>query len=215
LLERGRSWNSAGEKDKAKQVFLRAFDAGKRAGNDYLTVDAAHMIAIVEEPEQALEWNLLGFRILEDTKQEHARHWIGSLSNNIAWTYHDMGDYEAALDYFEKGRDFRAQERKEPGYRISLWAVARCKRSMGRVQEALDEQFAIRDNYYPSFDPGIHDGAEVDGYLPEEIGECLLALGREEEAKPYFAAAHKLLSKDEWLVENEPERIERLKRLGH
>jgi hypothetical protein len=53
-----------------------------------------------------------------------------------------------------------------------------------------------------------------DGYVYEELGECLLALGRSDEARPHFAKAYELLSQDAWLVENQKERIERLKELG-
>jgi hypothetical protein len=52
------------------------------------------------------------------------------------------------------------------------------------------------------------------GFVFEEIGECLLALQRGEEAKPYFAKAYEVLSQDVWLVKNEPDRITRLKQLG-
>ena len=55
---------------------------------------------------------------------------------------------------------------------------------------------------------------ETDGYVFEEIGECLLALKRADEARPYFAKAYEVLSKDSWLVEQESDRIKRLKRLG-
>ncbi len=57
-------------------------------------------------------------------------------------------------------------------------------------------------------------GIEQDGYVFEEIGECLLLLNKNEEAKPYFAKAYEYLSKDKWLVDNEPERLERLKELS-
>ncbi|MFM8370637.1 MAG: hypothetical protein ACKOBD_17965, partial [Chloroflexota bacterium] len=53
-----------------------------------------------------------------------------------------------------------------------------------------------------------------DGYVDEEIGECLLALNRVDEAKPYFTKAYELLSQDEWLMANEPERMKRMKELG-
>jgi hypothetical protein len=41
-----------------------------------------------------------------------------------------------------------------------------------------------------------------------------LALGRKEEAKPFFDRAYDLLSKDPWLAENEQKRLERLKELA-
>ncbi len=48
----------------------------------------------------------------------------------------------------------------------------------------------------------------------EELAECLHALGRTDEAKPYFLRSHELLSKDPWFVENEAKRIDRLAELG-
>lgn len=56
---------------------------------------------------------------------------------------------------------------------------------------------------------------EKDGYMYEELGECLLALGQPEQARPYFARAHEELSQDTWLVEKEPARMLRLQTLGH
>ncbi|HEX8682227.1 MAG TPA: hypothetical protein VF707_07935 [Ardenticatenaceae bacterium] len=51
---------------------------------------------------------------------------------------------------------------------------------------------------------------EQDGYVYEELGECLLALGRPEQARPYFARAYEEFSQDPWLVEQEPVRLQRL-----
>jgi hypothetical protein len=55
---------------------------------------------------------------------------------------------------------------------------------------------------------------DAEGYTREEIGECLLLLGRPAEAAPYFARAWDLLHNDPWLIQDEPQRLERLKRLG-
>jgi hypothetical protein len=54
-----------------------------------------------------------------------------------------------------------------------------------------------------------------DGYVYEELGECLLALSQPEQARPYFAYAYEELSRDTWLVEQEPARMQRLQALGH
>jgi hypothetical protein len=84
--------------------------------------------------------------------------------------------------------------------------VARTLRSLGRTEEALQRQRALQSELAEA-------GAE-DGYCHEELGESLLALGRAEEAKPHFAEAHRLLSKDPWLTDTEPNRLERLKSLA-
>jgi hypothetical protein len=57
-------------------------------------------------------------------------------------------------------------------------------------------------------------GEPEDGYGAEEIGECLLVMGRDDEARPHFARAADLLGADAWLAEHEADRIARLRRLG-
>ena len=60
-----------------------------------------------------------------------------------------------------------------------------------------------------------HKAAETkDGYVYEELAECLLILGQADEARPYFNLAYHELSKDTWLKDKEKDRLERLRRLG-
>jgi hypothetical protein len=58
------------------------------------------------------------------------------------------------------------------------------------------------------------ESGESDGYSFEEAAECLLALEREEEARPYFARAYEVLSKDPWFPPGDAARLERMKELG-
>jgi tetratricopeptide (TPR) repeat protein len=90
--------------------------------------------------------------------------------------------------------------------RIALWAEARTLRSLGRVEEAL----ALQQELLREFDTL----GEPDGYVYEELAECLAALGHDDEARPYFARAYETLSRDPWLAESEPARLERLRDLG-
>jgi Flp pilus assembly protein TadD len=90
--------------------------------------------------------------------------------------------------------------------RIARWCVARALRSLGRSAEALEVQQALQAK--------LARGNATDGYVDEELGECLLALDRGAEAQPYFARAYAELSQDHWLAENEPTRLERLKQLS-
>jgi hypothetical protein len=53
-----------------------------------------------------------------------------------------------------------------------------------------------------------------DGYVHEELGECLLALGLSDAAQPHFALAFETLTADPWLVEHEPARLQRLQSLS-
>ena len=44
----------------------------------------------------------------------HAKKWLGSLYNNIGWTYHDLQQYEAALAIFQKALVWRATTQGQP-----------------------------------------------------------------------------------------------------
>jgi tetratricopeptide (TPR) repeat protein len=124
----------------------------------------------------------------------------------MGWTYHDAGDYEQALATFQKATASRREEGNPALVRIALWAEARTLRSLGRVEEAL----ALQQELLREFDAL----GEQDGYVYEEIAECLAALGRDDEARPYFARAFETLSRDHWLAESEPARLVRLRTLG-
>ena len=205
-LERGRVFNSAGHPEEARPFFERAFDKAKDLTEDFYAVDALHMLAIVAPPASSLDLNLLAIQIAESSDQEKARGWLGSLYNNTGWSYHELGDYASALDMFQKAEAIRKLKRSVPEIRIAQWCVARTLRSLKRVEEALSKQMALKAEFEAA--------GEGDGYVFEEIGECLLALDRAQEAQPYFAKAHELLSQDAWLAEKEPARLARLKELA-
>lgn len=150
LLERGRAFNSDGQRERAQPLFEQAFDLAMRAGEAYHAVDAAHMVAIASsEPDEQMAG---------------------------------------------EGLPARA--------RIARWSIGKMLRLLGRLAEALSVQEQIAAT------------GEADGYNAEEIGECLLALGRPTESRIHFARAYELLSQDPWLVRNEPARLARLKGLG-
>jgi tetratricopeptide (TPR) repeat protein len=206
LLERGRVCNSAGYPDKAKPFFQQAYDLAVASGEDPYAVDAAHMIAIVEPPEHQLEWNLRAIELAEKSSDPRARKWLGSLLNNLGWTYHDGGQYETALDTFQKALKWREEQGDAETTRIARWCVARALRSLKRIEEAHTTQAALVKEY--------DEAGEKSGYVYEELAECLHALGRTDEAQPYFALAYTELLKDTWLEKNEAPRLQRLKALG-
>ena len=207
LLERGRVYNSSNKVDSARPLFLEAWEAAQAGKADYYAVDAAHMMAIIEPPEEQLVWAERAIGVAEQSADDRARGWLGSLYNNTGWTYHDMEDYENALGMFERALDWNREHGKEENVRIARWTVARTYRSMGRVEDALTIQKDLERELEAK-------GLASDGYVFEEVGECLLLQGKNDEAKPYFAKAYDLLSQDRWLVANQADRLARLKELS-
>ncbi len=206
LLERGRTYNSSGSRLKALEYFEEAFITAEIIGDDYLAIDAAHMVAIAETLENQMKWNIIALGIAESSKSQRAKNWLGSLYNNMAWTLFDQGDYENALDLFEKGVDFRRKKKNVRRLQIARWAVARTYRALGRFDEALEiQQSLLSENE--------DRGLAADGYVVEELAELYLAR-KDPQAPDYFARAHRILSQDQWLGKNEPERLVRLKKLA-
>jgi tetratricopeptide (TPR) repeat protein len=207
LLERGRVFNSSGAPEKARPCFERALEMAKQVSEDFYAVDALHMLAIVAPSEQGLELNQQAIQMAESSLQEKARTWLGSLYNNTGWSYHDLGKYAEALAIFEKAEAWQSSQGRVDETRIAQWCVGRTLRSLGLVEEALSKQTALKHEWEA-------DGIERDGFVFEEIGECLLLLNRAEEARRYFSKAYEILSQDTWLAEQEPDRLSRLKTLG-
>ncbi|MCC7479473.1 tetratricopeptide repeat protein [bacterium] len=206
-LERGRTLNSSGDPAAAVPVFELALELAQTAGLENYACDAAHMLGIACPGDAGLEWNLRAIAMAEAAKDEQARKWLGPLYNNTGWSLHELGRYDEALALWEKSVDFRlAQNPTGMPARIAKWTVARCLRSMGRYQEALDKQLALQAEFEAL--------GEADGYVFEEIGENLLALGRPEDARPHFARAYELLSQLSGLEKLEDARLARLKEHG-
>lgn len=139
---------------------MEALALAQAHGEENLAIDAAHMLGIVDPPDQAIQWHERAIQLAEAATDPQARRWPGPLYNNLGWTYHDRGD------------------------------------------EALAIQRAL-----------AADGSG-DGYVYEELGGLLLAQGKADAARPHFAQAYEMLSKDVWLAANEQARLERLRSLG-
>lgn len=204
LLERGRTINSAGDPAKSKPLFEQAFYLADSIGADYYTIDAAHMIGIVGETQkEKMDWNLKGIDVAENSTDKRARHWLGSIYNNVGWTYHDHEEYDKALDMFERALAFRTEEGERSTIGIAKWCVARALRSLKRYGEAMEIQLALAAENKAS--------GESDGFVWEELGELYLIKGDTALAAANFAKAYTALSKFDWI---EADRLQRIKGLG-
>lgn len=200
-LENGRLNNSSGNRSEAKPYFLKALKLAEQGQFDYYAIDAAHMLGIVSDDQESIQWNELALQLTANSKDERARKWKGSLLNNLGWTYFSVGDFDAALAKFESALDFQKTTGDPVSIRIARWAVARCLRALKRY----DEAFAIQNDLIQH---------PEQGYVSEELGELLLLLGRPDEARPRFRRAHELLTQSLGPKPSEATRLARLKDLS-
>lgn len=207
LLERGRTFNSAGEKDRAIPLFEEAYKKSVACGEEFHAIDAAHMLGIAVGPQGQLHWNMKAMELAEKTTDTRAIKWLGSLYNNIGWMYHDQKDYDSALTFFERLLAWRTDQKDERGIFIAKWTIGRTYRSLQRIDEALARQQDLWSEIQ-------RKGLDPSGYVFEELAECLLIKDRASEAREYFGKAYEILSKDGWLKANEGGRIQRLRDLS-
>jgi len=206
LLERGRVRRSSGEVAESTPFFRDAWESAQRLGEDGFAVDAAHMLAIVVEGEAGLEWHEKARKLAATSSDPRANRWLPSLANNLGWTYHGLDRFEDALGCFEQALQLREESGDESSIRVAMWCVGRCLRSLDRASEALEVQMQLLDEH--------EEIGEPSGYVYEELGELLWEKGERDDARPHFRRASEILGKDEWLQAEEPERLDRLKRLA-
>ena len=193
LLERGRTYNSAGDPARSLGLFKRAWEQALATGLNGLAVDAAHMLAIVTRDEEAARWTQEGLELARASNDAKARALLPALLNNHAWNLHDGGRYEDALAVFREAETEWRRTGRQPQGRIATWSVARCLRSL---QRELEREW--------------QKAGGVDGYVFEEIAENFEALGRLADAKPYYARAAEELGKDPAFARDEVARLQRL-----
>jgi tetratricopeptide (TPR) repeat protein len=122
-LERGRKLRSSGDGAAAAAMFEGAFGGACELGEYWFAGDAAHMAAI-SVPEKMVEWTERGLELA--CSQPDAAYWAGPLLNNLGWHSFEAGDYEHALEVFERALEARQRDPENP--QAIVWA-----------QEAIDE----------------------------------------------------------------------------
>ncbi len=204
LLEYGRLRNTAGDAKAARISFLTVWDKARQYNYPFLAVDAAHMMAIVEEPDKQLGWSEKAIEYIESSENKRVSGWLGPLYNNTAWTYHDLGQYDKAMNLFEKGLEFRKSRNDTMGVLIAEWTIARCYRSLNQIDKAKKLQLKLEKEF-------IDYTGKPYGYVYEELMEIAILEKDEANTKEYAKKAYEILSKDAWTVNNEKNKLDRFK----
>lgn len=100
LLERGRVLNSSGHAEMAVPLFEQAAELADHLGEEFLAVDALHMLAIADSAH-AETWTRSALEYASTVHDERTKRWIVSLHNNLGWTLHDAGRCTEAMVEFQ------------------------------------------------------------------------------------------------------------------
>ncbi len=207
LIERGRLHILERTPSQAKMLFSEAWTLSVESGEDHFCVEIAQLMAESEPQKSQFAWIERAIRIAEDSAHPRTREWLGSLYMALGWKFFDLRQYDDALTAFDKALShFRAREGKQQEAFVARWSIGKVLRVSGRTETALEIQQALFAEL------GI--GGRRDGRLYEELAECLQTLKRATEAQLYFELAYRELSGDEWVNDNQPVQLKRLKDLG-
>ncbi|CAH0284121.1 hypothetical protein SRABI26_04029 [Arthrobacter sp. Bi26] len=100
LLERGRVLNSSGHGAMAVPLFEQAAELADHLGEEFLAVDALHMLAIADSAH-AETWTRSALEYASTVHDERTKRWVVSLHNNLGWTLHDAGRCTEAMVEFQ------------------------------------------------------------------------------------------------------------------
>lgn len=193
LLERGRRIRSSGQPGAGQAQFEQAYELARAGGDDVLAVDAAHMVAIVDDMEA---WTARGVEIAASSDDPGVRYWLGPLYNNVGWSRYEAGDTVGALEAFELALASRVRDDLRPeALAFARYGVGKALRAAGRAQEAaamLEQCVSLEDADYH-----------------EELAEDYAVLGRADEAREQAERALALIPAD-----GDAERITRLRELA-
>jgi tetratricopeptide (TPR) repeat protein len=138
-IERGRILAAADRRSEAVPVLTHGVREAALAGSPFLVLDALHMLALNDAGHEE-EWAAEGFDVLAGSRDPRVLRWGVALHNNLGWTMHDGGRAEAALAQFELAVEAADRYGTAEQQHVARWSVARCLRTIGRTDEALDLQ---------------------------------------------------------------------------
>jgi tetratricopeptide (TPR) repeat protein len=180
LLERGRTFRSAKQLERARPLFDEAFALAERAGLESLAADALHMLPLVES---TLEAQIAGTQRLLDyaraAKSERARRWEAPALHNLGVFLNDADRPAEALPVFREALAVRERLGENGPIRIARWMIAHTLRRLGRIDEALAMQEALEA------DCAAAGAGATDPYVFAELALLHEARGNSREAARY------------------------------
>lgn len=161
LLERGRVLRSGGDPDAAAPLFAAAVAVADDAGLDALAVDAMHMVALTLTGREQVDHTRAILERARGSADPAARAWTASILNNLGMAHSELGEWDEALAVFEEAVAERRKGSDAEATHAARWMVAWALRNLGRTDEALAAQRALKAELVAS--------GRDDRYVDEEL----------------------------------------------
>jgi tetratricopeptide (TPR) repeat protein len=100
VLERGRVLNSSGHPEMAVPLFEQAAELADHLGEEFLAVDALHMLAIADSAHTET-WTRSALEYASTVHDDRTKRWLVALHSNLGWTLHDAGRCTEAMVEFQ------------------------------------------------------------------------------------------------------------------
>jgi tetratricopeptide (TPR) repeat protein len=100
LLERGRVLNSSGHAAMAVPLLEQAAELADHLDEEFLAVDALHMLAIADAAHAAT-WTRSALEYASTAHDATTRRWMAALHNNLGRALHDAGRCAEAMVEFQ------------------------------------------------------------------------------------------------------------------
>jgi len=138
-LERGRLRNSGGHPKDAVGFFENAATVAEAAGEQFLLVDALHMLGIAQ-PERSDTHVAAALAVLDadPPPDRRTQRWRVSLHNNRGWSLFDRGELTAALQEFEQALRDAEQYGTEEQQGWAREAIEECLEAIDAAADGAD-----------------------------------------------------------------------------
>lgn len=201
-LERARILRRRGRAEAAREAFVGVYDTAKKFGlHPNLPIDAAHMLALMSQGDEAKQWAERGFTLAESSENPLVNRWVGVLAWNLAEGYEEQGNHAMAALYYSRSLASRVTHSNAAVLRTTEHALARQLRLLGACRETIGIETRLL-----SQEPEKNAAPQL-----YEIAECHSILGEKKEASDFASRALKVLGKGD----APPEIMERLRSMVH
>lgn len=126
ILERGRVLNSSGHPQMAVPLFEQAAELGDHLGEEFLAVDALHMLAIADADHAEL-WTRSALEYASTAHDPNTRRWMIALHNNLGWILHRSGRLTEALVEFQLAEQWAERVGTPAQQQYAREAIAECE----------------------------------------------------------------------------------------